>query len=117
MCLVHYINLDEATLEYGEYTSISASTKPATPTIKLSTTSGKVTVSWNKITGAKGYVVYMATSKNGTYSKIGSTKNLSLSKVGLVRNKTYYFKVRAYTTVNGSNVYGAYSEVKSIKVK
>ena len=30
--------------------------------------------------------------------------------------KTYYVKVRAYKTVNGVKVYGAYSSVKKVKL-
>ena len=33
------------------------------------------------------------------------------------KGKTYYFKVRAYRTVDGKNIYSDYSTVKSIKVK
>ena len=34
----------------------------------------------------------------------------------LTRNKTYYVKVRAYKTVKGKKIYGAYSSVKKVKV-
>ena len=87
-------------------------------TIKLGTTTAKVTagtkkatISWSKVTGASGYQIYMATSKTGTYTLIKSTTLLSYTKTGLTTGKTYYFKVRAYTTVNGKKVYGAYSTI------
>ena len=38
-------------------------------------------------------------------------------KTGLTKGKTYYFKVAAYKTIDGTNIYGAYSAVKSGKIK
>ena len=34
----------------------------------------------------------------------------------LTKNKTYYVRVRAYKTVKGKKIYGAYSSVKKVKV-
>ena len=93
---------------------------PGTPTLKATAGSRKATLSWNKQAGATGYIVYMATSKTGTYNKIatlsGNTK-VSYTKTGLTKGKTYYFSVIAYTTVNGKTIYGSLSSIKSVKVK
>ena len=91
-----------------------------TPSIKLSTGSKKIKVSWNKISGSTGYEVYRATSKSGKYSKIktvtkGST--LSYTNIKLSKGKTYYYKVKAYKTVDGKKVYSSYSSVKYAKAK
>ena len=80
----------------------------------------KASLSWNKQTGASGYVVYMATSKNGTYKKIATVKGsakVSYTKTGLTKGKTYYFKIAAYTSVDGKTISGGYSAVKSVKIK
>ena len=80
----------------------------------------KATVKWKKVSGASGYEVYMATSKNGKYSKVGTTtKNnkVSYTKTSLKKNKKYYFKIRTYKVVDGKKIYSAYSSVKSVKVK
>ena len=53
-------------------------------------------------------------SKTVTVKK-GSTVKATIKK--LSKGKKYYFKVRAYKTVNGKKIYGAYSSVKSVKVK
>lgn len=93
---------------------------PATPTLAVTAGAKKATLKWNKQTGATGYVVYMATSKTGKYTKIATIKNngtVSMTKTGLTTGKTYYFKVAAYTTSGGSTVYGSYSSVKSVKIK
>ena len=87
---------------------------------KISTKSKKVTLKWKKVSGASGYKVYMATSKNGKYKKVATVANgnkLTYTKKGLKKKKKYYFKVRAYTNFNTGTVHGSYSSVKSIKVK
>ena len=99
---------------YGSYSSIvSAVPKPAAPTGVKATVSSStsVTVSWSKVTGATGYEVFRATSKDGTYSKLGAVTGTSRTCSGLKSGTTYYFKVRAYKEVNGAKVYSAYSTV------
>lgn len=59
----------------------------------------------------------MATSKKGKYKKIGDTKKLNLTKKSLKKGKTYYFKVRAYKTLNKKKTYGAYSVKVKAKIK
>ncbi|MDU6985059.1 MAG: DUF4430 domain-containing protein [Terrisporobacter othiniensis] len=106
---------------YGNFSdSKKITTKPLTPSIKLSTGSKKIKVSWNKISGSTGYEVYRATSKSGKYSKIktvtkGST--LSYTNIKLSKGQTYYYKVKAYKTVDGKKVYSSYSSVKYAKAK
>lgn len=103
----------------SKYSSVlTVSTKPSTPVLKVTAGTAMATLSWDKVSRATGYVVYMSTSKNGTYEKIGTTKGSTVKfvKTNLKSGKTYYFKVRAYTK-NGSTVYSSYSAVKSVKVK
>lgn len=91
---------------------------PGKATLKASSASGKVNLSWTNVTGESGYQVFYATSKNGTYSKLATTKaNTVKYTKALTKGKTYYFKVRAYTTVNGKTVYGSYSSAVSCKIK
>ena len=52
-------------------------------------------ISWSKVTGAKKYYIYRASSKSGEYKKIASTTKLSYSDKKINQNKTYYYKVRA----------------------
>lgn len=82
---------------------------------KASATS--VTCTWKAVSGAGGYEIYMATSENGTYEKVGSTtKELTYTIKSLKAGNQYYFKVRAYKTVNGKKKYGKYTSVISIKL-
>lgn len=104
---------------YGYYSSIiNGETKLSTPSVKLSTPKSKsIKVSWNKVSGAKGYDVYSSTSKKGTYSKRTTTSNFNYTNTGLTKGKTYYYKVRAYKIVNNKKVYSSYSPIKSISSK
>lgn len=79
---------------------------------KKSTTS----LSWKKVAGAKKYQIYRATRKKGKYSKIATTKKLTYKNTLLSKKKTYYYKVRAYYVKAGKNIYGSYSNAKSIKI-
>ncbi len=107
---------------FGAYSPVvSAKAKPATPaSFKAGkSTRTKVKVSWKAVTGASGYRIYRSTSKTGGFSRIKTVKSgASTSYVKkTTRNKTYYYKMRAYTTVNGKKVWGAYTTVKAYKLK
>lgn len=67
-----------------------------------------VKLSWYKVSGASGYEVARATSKNGTYRKIATVTKVSCTDKSLTTGKTYYYKVRAYQT-GKKKTYGAYS--------
>lgn len=101
---------------YSSFSSIkSAATRTAAPVISSVTGgAGKATVKWKTVSGASGYVVYMATSAGGTYKNIGSVKSgtTSFTKTGLSAAKNYYFKVKAYRSAGGSNVYSSDSSYK-----
>ena len=102
------------------YKTITATTNPGTPTLSVTAGAKKATLKWTKRAEATGYVVYMATSKNGKYTKIATVKGntkVSFTKTGLTKGKTYYFKVAAYETVGGKTIYGSFSSVKYAKIK
>ncbi|MDO4556075.1 MAG: Ig-like domain-containing protein [Lachnospiraceae bacterium] len=105
---------------YKKTDTIKTATKPGKAVIsKLAKKSSKkVSISWNKQKGSSGYEIWMKSSKNGTYKlvkTITSAKTVKYTKSGLTKNKTYYFKVRAYKTVGDKKVYGTAS--KGVKIK
>lgn len=101
---------------YGSYSAAkSYKTAPSAAQItKLTGSSQNVSVTWASVKGAEKYQIYMSASKNGTYSRIAevSSNTLSYVKSGLSSAKSYYFKVRAYNSVNGTKVYGSFGTVK-----
>ena len=103
---------------YGSYTTVvSAKPVPATPgSVKATRASStSIKVSWGKVSGATKYVLYRATSKAGSYSKVTVTSSTSYTDTKLTSGKGYYYKVRAYRTVGTSKIYSAYSKVVSAK--
>ena len=114
-----YNKVDGKKVYLKESEKLKATTTPLTPNVTVKSSSKKTArLSWtNCSTRATGYKVYMATSKNGTYKLVKTTTAKSFTKYYLRSGKTYYFKVRSYRTVDGKNIYGNYSTIKSIRVK
>ena len=70
--------------------------------------------------GAAGYQVWMSTSKDSGYSIVKSISDgatTSYTKYDLKSGSTYYFKIRAYTEVDGKKTFGAYTDPVSVKIK
>lgn len=74
-------------------------------------------VSWKKVKGIDGYVLYQSSSKNGKYKKIavisGAGKT-SYNIKGLTPGTRYYYKVRTRKKVNGKFGYGSYSTARDV---
>ncbi|WP_088042587.1 InlB B-repeat-containing protein [Bacillus sp. EAC] len=82
--------------------------------VKVSSTSIKLT--WATVSGVSGYEIVRATASNFTGKVTKTTSKGSLTATGLVKGKTYYFKVRAYTVVGKVKVYSNYTSVIKIKL-
>ena len=107
--------------KYGAYSQVcTVRPKAAELTKAKAYGGGKVRLTWKKVSGADGYVVYRSTKKNSGYKRVGvlrGAKQLTLTDRNVKRNQTYYYKVRVYRTVNGKKIYGAYSAVKTVSVR
>lgn len=82
----------------GDYSSVVYRTCDcAAPVVKggNNAATGKVTLTWDKVSGAKQYVVYRANYSNGTYTKMFTTKNTSYTNTSANAGYTYYYKVKA----------------------
>ena len=92
-------------------------------TLKKVTSPKKKTlkVQWKKVSDATGYQIQIGTNKKMTKNKkvinIKKAKTVTKTIKKLKSKKKYYVKVRAYKTVNGKKVYGAWSKPKKVKVK
>lgn len=120
---------------FNEYTISATHTPAQDPATAIKNTKAKmgklkvrknyykkkvVEVKWSKLEGFEGYKIYRSSKKKKGYKCIGTSTNAysflwTDSKVK--KNKTYYYKVRAYKTINGRTVYTKYSSIKKIKVK
>lgn len=98
----------------AECFAASSPGQPYIKTLKASSTSTSVTITWSKAANADGYSLYRATKENGTYTRIRSTTKTSYTDTGTSGDKLYYYKVKAYRYVNGKKVYGLVSVPKSV---
>lgn len=118
-------------------TAAKPATKPATTAKKPNTTATKVKlakqttkvkangkkkikVSWKKDKKASGYEITYSTKKSFKGKKtivVKSNKTTSKVVKKLTSKKKYFVKVRSYKQVGKTKTYGAYSKVKTVKVK
>lgn len=94
--------------------SAASSGSLAIPKLESASSAGynSLKVTWKKVSGADGYVVYRAESSSGEYTRVkhvtsGST--LNFTDKNLNSSKIYSYKIRAYRTVNEKKVYGTWS--------
>lgn len=77
-----------------------------------------IKISWKNISGESGYQIARSKYKNKKFSVVKTVSyKYSSYKLKTTRNKTYYYKIRAYKTVNGQKIYGPWSSVKAYKLK
>lgn len=119
-----------ATKPAATTTATTTATKPAVKPVKKVTVKKqtakvkagkkKLTVTWKKDKNVSGYQIKIATKKNFKGAKTYTVKSYKTYKKVIKKlkaKKKYFVKVRAYKTVGKSKVYGAYSAVRSCKVK
>lgn len=95
--------------------------KNITPIAKATSYSySKIKVSWDRVEGLDGYVVYQATGKSGKYKKaytVDNPETLYYIKTDLTTGKTYYYKIRGYKNIAKKKVYTKYSAVRATYAK
>ena len=101
--------------------SAPADPTPAAPaSVSVNTSdSQSLKVFWKAVNGADGYELYRSASSGGGYSLTATVTSgkTEYRDTGLTIGSTYFYKVRAYRTVNGKKVYSGYSSEKSGTVK
>lgn len=107
---------------YGDYSPVvSIKVPPAgVKGFSASKTKSKVTLSWKKMSSAKGYKIYKSSKKNGKYSMIKRIKKNSRVKYTDSRvngGQTYYYKIRAYVKGEQKRIMdGKFSKVLKVRV-
>jgi len=94
-------------------------TAPAKAKVSSATNSSSkaVTVKYGKVKNAGGYQIQYSTSSKFKNPKTKSVTKTSAKITKLSKNKTYYFRVRAYRKYGSIKVYGAWSNAKSVKIR
>ena len=103
-----------STTEFSEYTAIKAATLlDGVSDLKVTSVTGSwITLEWAKNDKATGYAIEQY--KGGKWTVIATTKNnttLKFTVKGLKNDTTYSFRIRAYKTAGGSNVYSDYVRI------
>ena len=85
-------------------------------TVKRTGQKAQVRVSWKKVKGAKGYVVYRSTKKNDGFVRIktmkGAKKTAFLDK-RVKKGKSYYYRI----VVKTKKGYSAPKASKAVKIR
>lgn len=82
--------------------------------IKASRKANSVTLSWNEVSGADGYRVYLYNAESGKYEKYKDVKNTKCTVEDLEKNTKYKFKVAALVKKDGK--YTAQTASKTVSV-
>lgn len=75
----------------------------------------QVSLSWNALKGVTGYELYRSGSRDGEFKKITAIDKNAFTDRGLVTEKTYYYKVKAYTIDGEVEAFSDLSAVASGK--
>ncbi len=87
---------------YGENMVITRSAAPATPTLKqTSATTKSVKLSWNKVTCATAYRIYLYNSKTNKYELKDTVKGTSKTISGLSAGTSYKARIIAIREYDG----------------
>lgn len=85
------------------------------PVVSITRKAGDPSLSWSEISGAEHYEVWRATSKTGTYTKVGTVTETGFTDSEVRAGRTYYYKVMAIHENPDAN--SEFSAVKYIAAK
>ena len=102
---------------YGDYRQISTGTVTDKPKPEVFSRTKRLMAKWYPVSGAEGYEIFVAESKDGEYKSYGTTKDTIFLTKQLTENKTYYMRVKAYYTSGKQKIYSGCQtkEVKCLK--
>ncbi len=103
---------------YSDFSPVvSGKPIPAAPTTidVMAVNSSSMQITWAAVEGATGYQLFRSFGPTGTFTLAASTTTNSYLNAGLTLNRTYFYRVRAYTMVGTTRVVGPYSTIDSAK--
>ena len=114
--------LSDGNMRYSAFTNtVVTTTLPAKPAIRVSSPKTKqARVVWRKSNGASGYEIYRAADKPSSFKKLVTVKNgktVTYTDKKVSARRKYYYRVRAYKTMDGKKVYSSYSNTKMVVTK
>ena len=98
------------TTEIPVSAATSIRTARVTASVKSSSTN-YITIKWNKVAGAKGYVIYRKDPGSRKYKRIKkvSSRTTAYKNTGLRSARNYQYAVKAYRKEGKKNVYSKYT--------
>lgn len=97
----------------GGYTYVNAEVTDIPSTVtglrSTSNTSTSNTITWNASKKAEGYEIYQWIGTTDSYKLIGTTTSTKFTNSKKSSGTMYRYKVRAFNTVDGQRIEGAYS--------
>lgn len=101
---------------FGKY-SVIVKAKPILMTPAsiqaIASPEGVIAVSWEASQGAVGYEIYKAADKEGTYELLTTVTSTGYSDTGLAAGTSCYYKIRAYSSIDGKTVYSSDTDIVS----
>ena len=77
-----------------------------------------IKASWTNIPGESGYQIAKSSYSTKKFSTVKTVSSkYSYAEIKVSKNKTYYYKVRAYKKDNGKTIYGPWSSAVKYKLK
>lgn len=103
---------------YSAYArAVSATPTLSRPALTLKTTTRRQTISWRRVSGASGYLLYQKTG-NGSFKRIKKLSSRTTTyTVSTRRGTVYSYKLLPYRVVNKKAIYGPSSAVKRGRAK
>lgn len=88
---------------------------PKSTSVSITRGYDRLNVKWKKVSGVDGYQIWRSTKKDSGFKLVKTIKSVSTVKytdTNVKHNTKYYYKVRAYQTVNGTKLYSDYSALR-----
>ena len=75
----------------------------------------RVKLTWTKVSGATGYIVYGYNTETGEWERVSKVKTNTCIVRELTKSTTYRYKVLAYKTWSSGTLKGSFSSVLKVK--
>ena len=110
-----FVRVANNKVKYGSWSDYKYFARSPYQKVTAKVSGKKIKLTWNKVTGANNYTVYVSTKPDSGYKKVATVKKTSTTiqkygKVSLKSGKTYYIRIVANKKVK---VNGKYKTFKS----